>query len=193
MTVSVMSANISMNASMFSCFCQIRRDGISRFFCYDNIAFLDGIFKSCKVSAVLSCPVFKLRLACHQIDASFASEMKAVSLISYSCWLTVGSILVPLSHRSPYGSLFQINDSDQQLFDHLELEELDRHDLRYLLEQLDRLGWVVLLKILQFWCQADNKLLNAIFIGVGSVAVKVWLSVCIEAHSLPVHSLSSNS
>ena len=88
---------ISMNASMFSCFCQIRRGGISRFFCYDNIAFFDGIFKSCKACAVLSCPVFKTCLTRHQIDGTFASEMKAVSLISYSCRLAVRSILV-LSH-----------------------------------------------------------------------------------------------
>ena len=85
---------ISMNASMFSCFCQIRRGGISRFFCYDNIAFFDGIFKNCKACAVLSCPVFKTCLACHQIDGTFATEMKGVSLISYSCRLAVRSILV---------------------------------------------------------------------------------------------------
>ena len=88
---------ISMNACMFSCFCQIRRDGISRFFCYDNIAFFDGIFKSYKACAVLRYPVFKTCLTCHQIDGTFASEMKAVSLVSYSCRLAVRSILV-LSH-----------------------------------------------------------------------------------------------
>ncbi len=116
------------------------------------------------------------------------SEMKAVSLISYSCRLAVRSHPGPLLHRSLYGSLFQINDPDQPLFDQLELEGLDRHGLRYLLGQLDRLGWAVLQKILQFWCQADNKLLNAIFIGVVSVAVKVDLSVCIETTTLLIRS-----